>query len=638
MAPRNNRSSVKRNMSPESPDVNAKKPRRSQRNKGGSTEDKSEETVTALGTSKEAPKEEALPTPQEHTTHTPAPSPPARTPASSPPPHTQDATQAASQFYFPPLAEEGLDKKEVDESVWGYLWPLSDKSDSVIKLNKQAPAPDKKKKKKGTTKGKKIPPNGFLVGRHAECDLLIDDAVISNRHCVIFKEISGNQPVAVLEDLSSNGTWVGGVIVGRNNRRVLKTGDEVEFAGGKQYIFRYPMNMRSSAFHDTYDLGEQLGSGHFATVHKAVEKKSGQEFAVKVFSKRRNDDSWRTSGVKQEIAVLMSVSHQNVLCLQGNYDEDDGVYLVLELAPEGELFNHIIRNGKLSEDDTRKIFIQLFNGLKYLHDRGIAHRDIKPENILLMDKNLTVKLADFGLAKIIGEDSFTTSLCGTPSYVAPEILQSSKNRRYSHAVDIWSLGVVLYISLCGFPPFSDELHTPQYPYTLSDQIKDGRFDFPSPYWDSIPDPALELIEQMLTVDPEKRITVDKALKHPWITGYSIDPNDSCASLTETMETLQFTKRRVNRERTLLADAPGLKRVADGGKWKGKAPAVAAISEEGPTENPAESAVGEKAFMRVGGKGGDETLYGSDYEGNGNEEPSREMSPEVVAEVEAAAGA
>jgi serine/threonine-protein kinase Chk2 len=174
--------------SPESPDVNAKKPRRSQRNKGGPTEDKNEEKVTTPGASKEELKEEALPNPQEHATHTPAPSPPTRTPASSPPPHTQDATQAASQFYYPPLADEGLDKKEVDESVWGYLWPLSDKSDSVIKLNKQAPIPDKKKKKKGPiTKGKKPPPNGFLVGRHAECDLLIDDAVISNRHCVIFK-------------------------------------------------------------------------------------------------------------------------------------------------------------------------------------------------------------------------------------------------------------------------------------------------------------------------------------------------------------------------------------------------------------------------------------------------------------------
>lgn len=124
--------------------------------------------------------------------------------------------------------------------------------------------------------------------------------------------------------------------------------------------------MCSSAFHDTYDLGQQLGSGHFATVHLAIEKKSGQEFAVKIFRKRRNEDASRTSGLQQEIAVLMSVSHPNVLCLQGNYDEEDGVYLVLELASEGELFNYIINKSKLSEDETRKIFIQLLNGLKYL--------------------------------------------------------------------------------------------------------------------------------------------------------------------------------------------------------------------------------------------------------------------------------
>lgn len=189
------------------------------------------------------------------------------------------------------------------------------------------------------------------------------------------QEFSGSQPIAVIEDLSSNGTWVGGIIVGRNNRRVLKTGDEVEFAGGKQYIFRYPTHMRSSDFHNMYDLGRQLGSGHFATVHLAVEKKSGQEFAVKIFRKRRSDDKARTSGLQQEIAVLMSVSHPNVLCLQGTYDEEDGVYLVLELAAEGELFNYIINKSKLTEDEARKIFVQLFNGLKYLVCHPLSFTD-----------------------------------------------------------------------------------------------------------------------------------------------------------------------------------------------------------------------------------------------------------------------
>lgn len=108
----------------------------------------------------------------------------------------------------------------------------------------------------------------------------------------------------------------------------------------------------------------------------------------------------------------------------------------------------------------------------------------------MVDDDLHVKLADFGLAKIIGEDSFTETVCGTPSYVAPEILvESKKDRKYTKAVDIWSLGVVLYICLCGFPPFSDELYTKESPYTLKDQIKQGKFDYPSPYWDSVGDPA-----------------------------------------------------------------------------------------------------------------------------------------------------
>jgi serine/threonine-protein kinase Chk2 len=119
----------------------------------------------------------------------------------------------------------------------------------------------------------------------------------------------------------------------------------------------------------------------------------------------------------------------------------------------------------------------------------MVHRDLKPENILLMDEDFTVKIGDFGLAKIVGEASFTTTLCGTPSYVAPEILAESRNRKYTKAVDIWSLGVVLYICLCGFPPFSDELKTADFPYSLADQIRKGIFDYPSPYWDSVGDPA-----------------------------------------------------------------------------------------------------------------------------------------------------
>lgn len=192
------------------------------------------------------------------------------------------------------------------------------------------------------------------------------------------------------------------------------------------------------------------------------------------------------------------------------------------------------------------------------HERNIVHRDIKPENILVIDKELNIKLADFGLAKIIGEESFTTTLCGTPSYVAPEILEQSNRRRYTRAVDIWSLGVVLYICLCGFPPFSDELYSPENPYTLSQQIKMGRFDYPSPYWDSVGDPALDLIDRMLTVDVEKRITAEECLEHPWTTKRNISLTDSTEGLTGALAGLDFTRRKPQRERTLLSSINDVK--------------------------------------------------------------------------------
>lgn len=136
--------------------------------------------------------------------------------------------------------------------------------------------------------------------------------------------------------------------------------------------------------------------------------------------------------------------------------------------------------------------------------------------------------------------------------VAPEILQETQRRRYTKAVDVWSLGVVLYICLCGFPPFSDELYTPQNPYTLAQQIKMGRFDYPSPYWDSVGDPALDLIDRMLTVDVEKRITVEECLEHPWLTEKYPSVTDSTDGLTGALGNLDFSKRKVERERTLLS--------------------------------------------------------------------------------------
>lgn len=139
--------------------------------------------------------------------------------------------------------------------------------------------------------------------------------------------------------------------------------------------------------------------------------------------------------------------------------------------------------------------------------------------------------------------------------MAPEILENTRHRKYSKAVDIWALGVVLYICLCGFPPFSDELHTPERPYNLAQQIRMGQFDYPSPYWDSVGDLALDLIDHMLEVDVQRRFTVDECLEHPWITLKFPDPAasiDSTDGITGAMGNLDFAKRKMARERTLLS--------------------------------------------------------------------------------------
>ena len=354
---------------------------------------------------------------------------------SSPP---QD-TQSLSQFVYPPRnAEPDL---EDDDGTWGYLFPMNQAHGQRLTLRRRAfcPAPikpleigratvksTKRQKKDGLIQAEEsyeqgkqslgFPAGGYLIGRHPECDLIVDIPTVSNRHCLLFNETRDGDALAVLEDLSSNGTFVNDQILGRNKRRELEDGDEITILDEARFIFRYPRNRDSSGFHSQYRILQQLGKGHFATVYLCVERSTGFKFAVKKFEKRMGDSQRsQTEGLQQEIAVLMSVSHPNVLCLKDTFNENDGVYLVLELAAEGELFNWIVTKQKLSEAETRKVFIQLFQGTKYLHERNVVHRDIKPENILLTDKYLSVKLADFGLAKIIGEESFTTTLCGTPS-------------------------------------------------------------------------------------------------------------------------------------------------------------------------------------------------------------------------------
>lgn len=170
--------------------------------------------------------------------------------------------------------------------------------------------------------------------------------------------------MAIVEDTSGNGTFVNDGLVGRNNRRELLDGDELSILDEARFCFRYPRHRSSSAFKQQYAIQDQLGRGHFATVYLAVDQATGSRWAVKKFE--RTKEKSRLDGLQQEIAVLMSVNHPALLCLKGAFDEEDGVYIILELAAKGELFNWIVKKQKLTEAETRRVFVQLFQAVKYL--------------------------------------------------------------------------------------------------------------------------------------------------------------------------------------------------------------------------------------------------------------------------------
>ena len=381
-----------------------------------------------------------------------------------------------------------------------------------------------------------------------------------------------------LEDLSANGTYINDELIGRDTKSVLQNGSKVSFAKtGGVYIFEYIQDVRlkeeqKKSFFDEYILGKQLGSGHYATVREARDRRTGLPVAVKIFHpKRMSGEESITEDYKlqQEMELLFSINHKNIVKLISHHTESSSQnfkinYLVLEKMNGGELFQRIVNKLRLRQDETKAIFRQLFSGLAYLHENNIIHRDIKPENVLLditprasVDQDQTgpwdpneydvkVKIADFGLAKFIGEQKFTNTLCGTPAYVAPEILSNKGN--YTTKADLWLSGVLLYVCLCGFPPFSEELAPPN----MREQILTGKYAFYSPYWDDIDDLALHLVSLLLQVEPSERPDIEKTNEHIWLQEYNTyafhNPGDVSGNNSQRTLTRQESKPITLRER------------------------------------------------------------------------------------------
>mmetsp|Transcript_12767 Transcript_12767/g.15149 ORF Transcript_12767/g.15149 Transcript_12767/m.15149 type:complete len:333 (-) Transcript_12767:216-1214(-) len=287
-------------------------------------------------------------------------------------------------------------------------------------------------------------------------------------------------------------------------------------------------------FEKKYSTKEVLGRGSFAIVKRAVRKKDGKELAVKIIKKAKLGQK-ELQIVHDEVKIMDKIKHKNCVKLEEIFETNKKLYLVMEKLSGGELFDRIVAKGSYSEKEASVLIQSVAAALQYLHSIGIVHRDLKPENLIYAnrDANSVIKITDFGLAKLKSpkQDNMMETACGTPGYVAPEVL---KKQKYNNSVDVWSLGVILYILLCGFPPFYHEKTQKLY-----QQIKQGDYDFPDPYWEDITDSAKDIIKKMLTVDPAKRITIPQILEHPWISG-------------STASTRQFGKAHGIRLRKLQA--------------------------------------------------------------------------------------
>ncbi|XP_067024861.1 calcium/calmodulin-dependent protein kinase type 1-like isoform X1 [Acropora muricata] len=276
-----------------------------------------------------------------------------------------------------------------------------------------------------------------------------------------------------------------------------------------------------------YDFHKVLGTGAFSEVILAEEKATGKLYAVKCINKR--NISGKEDAVENEIAILKKVNHSNIIRLWEIFDNKTHLYLVMDLVQGGELFDRIVEKGSYTEKDASDLIRQVLLAVDYLHGQGIVHRDLKPENLLYYspEDDSKIMISDFGLSKTEEDGSMMATACGTPGYVAPEVL---KQKPYGKAVDCWAVGVICYILLCGYPPFYDDSDA-----NLFAQIMRGEYEFDSPYWDDISDSAKDFISCLLQVDPKRRHTCKQALAHPWIAEGTAREVDIHASVSEQIK-------------------------------------------------------------------------------------------------------
>ncbi|ESR59549.1 hypothetical protein CICLE_v10014854mg [Citrus x clementina] len=260
----------------------------------------------------------------------------------------------------------------------------------------------------------------------------------------------------------------------------------------------------------TYSFGKELGRGQFGITHLCTHKGTGQQFACKTIAKRKLVNKEDIEDVRREVQIMHHLTGQpNIVELKGAYEDKQSVHLVMELCAGGELFDRIIAKGHYTERAAASLLRTIVQIIHTCHSMGVIHRDLKPENFLLLnkDENAPLKATDFGLSVFYKQGEVFKDIVGSAYYIAPEVLK----RKYGPEADIWSIGVMLYILLCGVPPFWAESE-----HGIFNAILRGHIDFTSDPWPSISPQAKDLVKKMLNSDPKQRLTATEVLAHPWI--------------------------------------------------------------------------------------------------------------------------
>ncbi|KAJ6591334.1 kinase-like domain-containing protein [Mycena sp. CBHHK59/15] len=432
------------------------------------------------------------------------------------------------QVQTQPLTQPG--SIEQNDNLWGYLNPCLSPVLSRVELYKDC--------------------RDVTVGRNTANIVIFPGFKISNFHAVIRWNGKENaDSVVIIEDMSSNGTFINGDKIGKGQQRILKDGNEVAFgiattSKEQNGLFDYRFIFRDlvagvvkRALYKSYDMSVELGKGSFATVYKALHMASGEWVAVKVIHETKRQGPPATTASEaarigrartssREINIMETLRHPNICLLREVFWNLNGsIDLVLELVEGGDLLDFILTHNGLSEKMAKHITYQLCQALSYIHGKGITHRDLKPENVLLTKDNPpVVKVADFGLAKIVDSMTMLKTMCGTPSYLAPEVVTQQNNSGYDSLVDSWSVGVIVFSTLTNTNPFletsAEDLKTRIAERNIDwSQLDTLQYGSATEGYFGLTDAVKHFLRCLLDFDPRTRLNMRDALSHPWLTNY-----------------------------------------------------------------------------------------------------------------------